>query len=141
MLWYTLFLATLMSAHPMACPVGHPTVLQELLRSRAVVIGDVVAERPIADSGGDRGGWYPGTGYRVRVTEVLHGSVPDTLELFSETSSGAFPMVVGQRYLMFVYRNLGRYLLDYCGHSGPLPERSADAATVRRLVRELQPPN
>ena len=141
MLWLQLFIAALLPVRAPACPMGYPTVLQELLRSRAVVVGRVSAERAVPDSMGDRGGWYEGTAYSVQVAEVLRGTVPETFEVFSENSTGRFPMLIGGTYLLFVYRGLGRYAVDNCGHSGLLRERAAELAAVRGYVRQLQPPN
>jgi hypothetical protein len=54
----------------------------------------------------------------------LRGKVSCTVELFSENSSGRFPMTVGTTYVVFAYRALGRTMVDSCGNSGPLPEKA-----------------
>jgi hypothetical protein len=74
--------------------------------------------------------------YTVTVHEVLRGTVPERMRLFSENSSGRFLMHVGSTYLLFVYRAVGRTIVDACGNSGVLSERAAVLESVRRLKNE-----
>lgn len=74
-----------------------------------------------------------GTTYPVQVEEVLHGSHAKTVKLFSENSSGRFPMRVGATYLVFAYEELGRLQVDNCGNSGELSEKTETLAALRRM--------
>ena len=111
------------------CLEGHPSVEKEYRRSFAVVIGHAVAERAVSESKN----YLDGTTYSVRVDEVLRGHPPDTLDVFSENSSGRFPMDVGSKYLLFLYRALDRTVVDNCGNSGLLSESASALETIRGL--------
>jgi hypothetical protein len=114
------------------CLEGRLSVEREYHKSAGVFIGRVIAGRAVPESKD----YLEGTVYSVRVEEVLHGEVPDTVEVFSENTSGRFPMDVESRYLLFVYRNLGRVMVDNCGNSGPLSSTTEVLKAVRRLRRE-----
>ena len=113
------------------CLQGHPSVATEYQQSYGVLIGHATAEHAVPASN-----YLDGTAYSVRVDEVLRGHLPDTLEVFSDNSSGRFPMEVGGKYLLFLYRALDRTMVDNCGNSGLLSERASVVATVRRLQRK-----
>ena len=116
----------------LVCLEGHPSVDQEYKRAFGVLIGHAVAERAVPESKD----YLDGTAYSVRVDEVLQGKLPDSIEVFSENTSGRFPMDVGRKYLLFLYRVLGRTVVDNCGNSGLLSVRAAVVDTVRRLERQ-----
>ena len=112
------------------CLEGHLTVEQEYHRSSGVFIGHVIASRAVAESQEH----LEGTVYSVRVEERLQGDLSDTVEVFSENTSGRFPMDVGTRYLLFSYTNLGRTMVDNCGNSGPIASTTEVLKAVRRLT-------
>ena len=117
---------------PAVCIHGHLSVPTEYTQSDAVLIGRVVGHRtvPASDSFED------GDVYRVRVRERLRGRLPASFEVFSENSNGRFPMHVDSTYLMFVYRERGRIIVDNCGNSGLLGATAAVLDTVRVLQRK-----
>jgi hypothetical protein len=114
------------------CLEGRLSVDREYHKSSGVLIGRVIASRAVPESKE----YLEGTVYSVRVEEALHGELPDTVEVFSENTSGRFPMDVGTRYLLFVYTNLGRTMVDNCGNSGPVASTTEVLKRVRRLTRE-----
>ena len=81
---------------------------------------------------------YLGANYAIQPLEVLKGSPPQQLTLFSENTTARFPMKVGATYLLFVYEATDTdppYLhLDSCGNSGLLDNRTPILADVRRLA-------
>lgn len=111
------------------CLNGHPSVAEEYANSQSVFIGKVIAEKAIPESGN----YYDGHDYTVHGQEVFKGNPTSTVVIFSENSSGRFPMAVGSSYIIFVDYELGRYQIDNCGNSGVLPEKE----DVVRAVREL----
>jgi len=111
------------------CLEGRLSVEREYHKSSGVFIGRVIAGRAVPESKD----YLEGTVYSVRIEEVLRGDVPDTLEVFSENTSGRFPMDVGTQYLLFIYTNPGRTMVDNCGNSGPLSAAADVLKTVRRL--------
>ena len=71
-----------------ACVLSDYSVRAELDRSTTVVVGTVMAERATAETKN----FLEGVTYSVRVDETLHGRDAKAVELFSENSSGRFPM-------------------------------------------------
>lgn len=116
------------------CLNGHPSVAQEYRLSYAVLIGEVVSEKREPRSKD----FYEGTSYVVRVRETICGKLPRTITLFSENSSGRFPMKMGQDYLLFVYRNSNRTMVDNCGNSKLLSQAAKEIRIVRNLKRESE---
>ena len=114
------------------CLNGHPSVPDEYVQSDAVLIGQVIGYRAVPEADG----YYEGDGYRIRVRELFRGRVPASFEVFSENSTGRFPMEVRRTYLLFVYRDRGRLMVDNCGNSGVLAASAAALDTVRQLHRK-----
>ncbi len=113
-----------------ACVLSDYSVRAELDRSSAVIVGTVVSERAT----GETKNFLEGMTYTVRVDETLRGLVGKTVELFSENSSGRFPMEKGKTYLLFIYQAIDRLAADNCGNSGLLTEKKSVLASVRQLA-------
>jgi len=96
-----------------------------------VIVGTVVDEHATPASKN----FYEGVTYRVKTEETLRGQAPATVQLFSENSSGRFPMNTGEKYVLFVYRESGRYAIDACGSSGLVTEKRDMLRTVRQLAK------
>src|SRR5215831_9171194 len=95
------------------CLNGHPAVAEEYKRANAVVVATVLTERLIPSQDN---AFYDGTLYRIRVDSVFRGNLGNKAEIFSENSSGRFPMTVGSKYLLFTYTGNGRMQVDSCGN-------------------------
>ena len=114
------------------------TVEQELKTSPLVFVGKVTRTRRVVVRSESITG---GTLYSVDVAEALKGRPPHKLELYSENSSGRFPMEVGVEYIIFadygVFEGIrGRQLaVINCGNSAPLPKGNKTVETVRRLTK------
>jgi hypothetical protein len=127
------------------CPDPPLSLADEFRQSTFVLTGRVIAES-VVDRGPNRIG---GKNYVVVVTEILRGKPPKKITIFSEDSSGRFPMVPGARYILFVTKQTVEafsdpvYTVDNCGHSGRLPGSSKVLDEARRLakVSALQPPH
>ena len=109
-----------------------PSVAEELTTAPLVFVARVrSADEPSNATG---------TFYTVDVRQRLKGASPATLQLYSENSSGRFPMQVGRDYVLFVsqqqFEHQGhRWFVDNCGNSAPLPEAKKVLATVKRLTK------
>jgi hypothetical protein len=92
----------------------------EFRESQAVLIGTVGSERNIPDP--HNPGFWTGTLYKLKVNALLKGAVGTSVEVFSENSSGRFPLVVGSRYVLFLrYDPRGKYwIADPCGNAAKL---------------------
>lgn len=116
------------------CVNGHPSPQQEYENSVVVFVGRVVSEEstPVSKK------YLDGITYSLNVQEILRGTSAKTFRLFSENSSGRFPMRVGATYLVFAYEALGRLMVDNCGNSGELSEKTKLLSVLRNIKsREL----
>ena len=106
------------SVDPTKGPVAPWNV--EFRQSQAVVIGTAVSEKSIPDPANL--GLWSGTVYTLKVDSTLKGSLGRPVEVFSENSSGRFPLKVRSRYLLFLrYDSKTRYwIADPCGNSAKL---------------------
>ncbi len=116
------------------CVNGHPSLEQEYENSAVVFVGRVISKEFTSESKN----YLDGITYSVSVQEILRGTSAKTFRLFSENSSGRFPMRVGATYLVFAYEALGRLTVDSCGNSGKLPEKAEVLSVLRKMKsREL----
>ncbi len=123
-----------------ACLLNDYSVRGEYDRSAAVITGEVIAQRPVAGSAPH----LDGVVYTVTVETIYRGDVPGSVEVFSENSSGRLPMERQRRYLLFIYREAGRLLVDNCGNSGPIVEKADVLHAVEKIAgdrRGGQTPN
>lgn len=119
-----------------ACLKGHPLVSDEFQGSDAVFVGTVVGVRSVPEDGF----YYEGMIYLIELKEKFRGNVDFTVEVFSENSSGRFPMEQGGTYLLFVYWEHERFLVNSCGNSGAVSERPDAMETVRQLSARMYEP-
>ena len=124
-----LFLCSL--AASAVCLNGYPNVRKEYASSKFVLTGKVVKERKTSAS--TDGYFLDGSTYRVMPTHVYKGTVKGSLDLFSENSSGRFPMQPGKEYLLFVDGEHGRLVVDNCGNSDLISHARKAVASVARL--------
>lgn len=120
-----------MIAHA-ACLSGHPPIADEYKSVKAVVLARVVSRHNVPET--NDGFWDEGTIYTVRIDGTFRGSLGREAEIFSENSSGRFPMIVGSAYLLFIEDRHERLVVDYCGNSGPLSKRRKEVQTVKRFA-------
>jgi hypothetical protein len=114
------------------CLNGHPTLEQEYQSSTTVFVGRVTSEVFTPESKN----YLDGTTYSVHVEEVLRGAPAKIVKLFSENTSGRFPMQVGAAYLIFAHEELDRLSVDNCGNSGKLPEKAEALAALRKIKQQ-----
>jgi len=111
------------------CLKGQPSIREEYANSQSVFIGKVRLKTSVPESGG----YYYGDGYTVEIQEIFKGNPTNPIVIFSENSSGRFPMSVGETYVLFVHYELGRYQIDNCGNSGLLSEKQDSIQVLRQL--------
>jgi hypothetical protein len=114
-----------------ACLNGYPSVPKEYANSKLVFIGKAVKKRTISESAD--GYFLDGTAYKVVPMEIYKGEIQASFNLFSENSSGRFPMLLNEEYLLFVYRDHGRIMVDNCGNSNLISNAKKAVAGVARL--------
>jgi hypothetical protein len=123
----TLAALMLYSSLAFACPNGWPTISDEYNDSVMVLVGKVVAHAATPAEGE----FYDGDTYTVVSVRVLKGNLGARIDLFSENSSGRFPMRTNREYLLFVYEQSGRLMVENCGNSDLMPHaKSALAQTI-----------
>jgi hypothetical protein len=115
------------------CIEGNRSIKQEYDDSKIVFIGRVLNKKDVPESDG----YYEGEESTVQVKEVFKGKLNNKIIIFSENSSGRFPMAVGATYIMFLYYESGRYQIDNCGNSGLLSEKQSTVKSVRQLLETM----
>ena len=119
------------------CP-SYPTITQEFEGSHLVFIGTVSSEQKVHESGD----YFDGINYQLSVSEQFRGVPSESISLFSENTSGRFPMDIGASYLIFTTLTPGTlagepvYVVDYCGHSGAVASRPKTISAVRAMRRD-----
>ncbi len=122
--------ALLCSTAHAVCSEGRPSVKKEYGSSQAVIIATVTHQNPVPET--RDGSVYEGTNYRLKVDRVFRGRFLSGPTIFSENSSGRFPMEVNRKYLLFIYQQGGRYSVDNCGNSGLLTSDLAVLQAVKK---------
>jgi hypothetical protein len=115
-----------------ACLNFYRTPEDEAQKSQLVFVGKVIAQENTPESQP----YLEGTTYTLHVTEVLRGKKSEIVHIFSENSSGRFPMVVGKTYLVFAYIDSGRLQIDNCGSSGELTDRENILRQLKQQRRQ-----
>jgi hypothetical protein len=130
----TVWLLGLLSLNAHAvCVNGHPAIATEYTRSKAVIIGIVVAQKHVPQT--SDGYFLEGTMYEVKVERNLrNASSSPAIQLFNENSSGRFDMITSTRYLLFVYEEHGRLRVDSCGNSAELSKSATTLSQVEKLA-------
>ena len=114
------------------CLNGHPSVVDEYKGSKAVALATVIGQRDAPET--SDGFYLRGIFYHLRIERSFHGNLGNNAEVFSENSSGRFPMVVGAKYLLFINQQHDRLLVDYCGNSGLASTQLKELQIVERLT-------
>jgi len=114
-----------------ACLLDDYSVRGEYERSAAVLTGQVISERPVAESRS----YYDGVVYTVNVQAVYQGDIHGLVDIFSENSSGRFPMPPHGHYVLFVSRTGDRLMVDNCGNSGLLSEKTEVLRALKGFAR------
>jgi hypothetical protein len=112
-----------------ACLIGNPSLEQEYKGADMVFVGRVTSEEFTQESKN----YLDGTTYTIHVEEMLRGSRSKNVRIFSENTSGRFPMQAGASYLILAYRNLDRLQVDSCGHSGEVSGKTKALALLRKM--------
>jgi hypothetical protein len=108
---------------------------KEVQTTPTIVIGTVVKERGIKADPEDPEGFTHFV-YMVRVSEVLKGSAPSLIALFTGNHSGGYRMTVGETHLLFLKRRGNLYHADLCGNSGVLGKFGASPSQVKSVMGE-----
>jgi len=117
------------------CP-SYPNVEQEFWESNLVFVGKVISEEKVHET---KDGFFDGINYRISVMEFFRGNANREVVVFSENSSGRFPMDIGKSYLVFTSITSGTfaggpvYTVSYCGNSGEVTKGKKALALVRKL--------
>ena len=114
-----------------ACINGYPSLQKEYASSAFVLIGKVVGSSATPMSVNQY--FLDGKTYQLVPVRVFKGGVKRSIELFSENSSGRFPMQLGKEYLVFAYADHGRLMINNCGNSDLVSSAKKAVATIANL--------
>ena len=97
------------------------SVAEEIMESKFIIVGKVTSRRIVVDPESDPEG-YEAEIFQVSIESVLHGHPPkyvmrQYLSLFNSNDSSRFPMIVGEKYLLFVSSGSDGFWINSCGNS------------------------
>jgi hypothetical protein len=115
-----------------ACMNGDHSVAAEYTRSQYVVIVKVLGAKQIPETKDQF--FYDGLMYRVKVEKTFKGSPVNSLNVFSENSSGGFAEEIGREYVLFLYLEDGRFQVDNCGNSDVLAKSSRTITRLKKIM-------
>lgn len=121
----------------LATPVS---VEEAFNRSALVVVGVVDSEVAVNRSNG-----VGGVNYGIKVEKSFRGILSKTFSVFSEDSSGRFPMIHGQKYLLFIESEKVEafrqsvYTVNSCDHSEQFASFSQVLNEVNLLAKRPAP--
>lgn len=95
------------------CLNGNPSVEREFASSALVIEGVVKSSEPVPENEN----FMEGNRYLLEITRTLKGKHRPAIEVFSENSSGRFPLEVGAAYRLFLFEETGRWQVNNCGNS------------------------
>jgi hypothetical protein len=107
------------------------SVATEYGESVIVVVGTVTGKQHLPEPDAET---PDSTLYQLSVSDTLKGMSDRRISVWSENSSGRFPMVVGSSYLLFLYSDGTHLVVNNCGNSG-LVSRTKK---VRRVLDEIR---
>ena len=115
------------------CPRPIPAPNAEFFRTALVITGKVISEKSEVNPYDSEltEGWF----YRVRVEKTLRGAPTRFVVVYTENTNARFPLKVGERYLLFVYRVERRLEIDGCGNSALLLEAGALIHAIEAIMR------
>jgi hypothetical protein len=108
------------------CPEPMPSVREEAASSDYVLTATVISQRLAPAIGGALKGWS----YRLHPLRVFRGRGLTGRDVFTENSSGRFPLEVGKQYLLFATAE-DQLEITNCGHSGLVAERQEAIAPLK----------
>jgi hypothetical protein len=114
----------------------YPDVRNEFFENELVFTGKVISEEKVHQIND----FFDGIYYEIQIIDVFRGSPKETVTVFSENSSGRFPMEVGQSYLVFTSIEPQEYVKDTyaisnCGNSGKIHERQEALKAIKQLMK------
>jgi hypothetical protein len=115
-----------------ACLNGVITIPGEFNSSLYVVVATPISSTHIPES--SHGYFLDGDETTIRVTKVLKGPPTTSLRVFSENSSGRFPLDLHKPYILFLYTQDNRLMVDNCGHSGPIENSQSVLSAVQSFA-------
>lgn len=135
-IFFIIFMAMIYAASAFAWCEAYPDAKKEFFRNEYVFIGKVISEEKVHKAND----FFDGIYYKIQILETFRGSPKKAITVFSENSSGRFPMEVGQSYLVFTSIEPQEYVKDTyaisnCGNSGKISEKQAALKVIKKLSK------
>ena len=121
----------LCSSAKAACPHPTPAPNSEFFKASVVVIGTVISEQ--VDLNPYDTSLIEGWLYRFHIERKFRGSPQEFISVYTENDNGRFPLKVGQRYLLFVFRREDRMEINGCGNSALLTEAGGAVRAIEAI--------
>src|SRR5579872_1449862 len=98
---------------------AQPSVARETHESSAVIVAKVISEHDSINDDGIEGYFF-----RLQVQEVVRGSVPLSVEVYTGNDTGRMILTVGARYLLFPRLWDGLLVINKCTNGENLTEQA-----------------
>ena len=118
-----------------ACFEADYSVRTEYERADAIVTGVVVSAQIQPNKEDSDPESFDGVYYKIQVTRSYRGPFRSTVTIYSDNSSGRFPMEIGSGYLLFLRSNHHYLSANNCGNSGLLIDSAKVVSSVEQLQR------
>ena len=113
---------------------GYQVPLESEVRSSdAIILGKVTGVRELHEDPTD-GDDVSALVYTVRVSRLLSGHAPTLITLRVLNDSGAYRMDLGERHVLLLSKEGGRFVVNACGNSSQLPEGQSLVASAARIL-------
>ena len=129
-----LIISTLPGTTCATCLLGNYSVPAEYQRSEAVISGVVTDAHLVPDKEDPESS--SGISYTIKITHSFRGSLHVKTTIYSENSSGRFPLELGTEYVLFLSKQGHEFVADNCGNSGPYYEKKSTVAAIEKLARK-----
>jgi hypothetical protein len=116
------------------CLAPQPRVCAEFFRSDRVFVGKVTAVKEVPDAGDTIGGWT----YRLAVTKMYRGPGSKFIDVFTENSSGRYPLEIGHTYLLFASSHQGRLWIGSCGNSAEITSADEKIRQIEKVIKDMK---
>ncbi len=114
------------------------SVSEEIKKCDFIIIGTVVSRKIVVDPVEDPIG-YEAEIFDVEVESILYGTPKEkltkpSLSVYNENTSARYPMIVGEKYLLFVYLDNVGFWINSCGNSTLYKKSEEPIAEIKRNI-------
>ncbi|HXW83958.1 MAG TPA: carboxypeptidase-like regulatory domain-containing protein [Candidatus Binataceae bacterium] len=110
-------------------------VCAEFFKADEVFTGTVIANNYQPNGIPEPTEPQPGWHYRLKVQDAYRGTLGPVVDIYTEDTSGRFPLDSGQSYLLFAYKTGSIAQIFGCANSTKLADAGPKVAEINRIVK------